>query len=101
MELIDKAHILSDFFDEYEASTSQSIVDFISTHDLSFYYATGLSYGDILALSQNGEGYIHKAWQDLLDMYGLEDRYYVDLYDLAHAARIATDNLLPNPDVIY
>ena len=101
MELIDKANILSDFFEEYDDSTSQSIADFLSTHDLSIYYSVGLSYGDILALSQNGEDEIHNSWRDLLDMYGLEDRYYADLYDLAHAARIATDNLLPNPDIIY
>lgn len=98
MELIDKAHIIAEFYAEYEDVYSDTILTYFLENNLGVFYSFGLDYGHIESLTVAGETEILTAWDNLISTLDIENRDYDSLYDLATTAGIATDNVLSSSE---
>lgn len=79
MELIDKAHILAEF---YAVRDDDDWITFFDDHLEGVTLGYFVDSGDILQLNSEGEAKMLDAYAALLQEWGVEDREYSSLQEL-------------------
>lgn len=80
----DKAQILSDFEEGYGEDTRYA--EFIAMRNLGFPLAIAYVSEMITGITDSGAVWIEQAFDDLLELLGVEDKGWTDLYDIEKEA---------------